>query len=775
MRQRRPLALVALWLILSSLAALFPALPQLPDLPPAESAGLRLFDLQAEPALIVFQRDGGLTATDRSFVATVAADLTAQALPATDQATHILALDAQPATIPNLRSKLTNAPAGLTSYVTGAAALLFDSAASWQNVRWLSLLLAPLLIGFITLFSRFGPRRVLVIILTTFSAGAVSSTLAALIATAPAVAATTVLSASLAGAWAVRVLVPRRVINRPTPGGLIVAETLARTASIPSTPLRVTPLQRALIGAGEVTLLQTLLIAVGLIGLVFDVRSGLALFIGLIVTTAVALSETPALIALLTKPRRLQIVEGLRPGKWPRLAAALIVCGGLLLVTPVMRPGDATAAHSEAGAGYRAIQPNDSLPIQLLIQTRGAQTTALNQLLDQLKTRSAIAAIRTAPAQPPITAPGVTLDLSAVNAQAAALSDKLTAQSAALTQLSQSLPSGSQSITITPTNISAITDLSGTVAALVSISQRLGDASADFARVPSEFPELAPRMSDIPSLRSLPVTLDGLSAELTQLADRLQGSPTQALAKPITIDQPNTLGELQVQLNQLAIEFEALTAEAKDLQVALNNLKVVPPASVATADSAYSVASTLTRVELVPRSDPYDAAALTEAVAVQTLAREALPTAAVDVAGASVNAQARRAAVQSNLLPGLFIALGLLLFVGWGLLGEFKTAVLAALGGALSAAAGVAVAGALFNQIDVNTIVIAATALMIITGARLATDQPSTLEEIVLALPPLTLLLTDLPALMALGVMLTAGLLAGHFLIEPALGSQGQA
>ena len=190
MRQRRPLALVALWLIFSSLAALFPALPQLPDLPPAESAGLRLFDLLAEPALIVFQRDGGLTATDRSFVATVAADLTAQVLPATDQATHILALDAQPATIPNLRSKLTNAPAGLTSYVTGAAALLFDSAASWQNVRWLSLLLAPLLIGFITLFSRFGPRRVLVIILTTFSAGAVSSALAALIASAPAVAAT---------------------------------------------------------------------------------------------------------------------------------------------------------------------------------------------------------------------------------------------------------------------------------------------------------------------------------------------------------------------------------------------------------------------------------------------------------------------------------------------------------------------------------------------------------------------------------------------------------
>ena len=86
-----------------------------------------------------------------------------------------------------------------------------------------------------------------------------------------------------------------------------------------------------------------------------------------------------------------------------------------------------------------------------------------------------------------------------------------------------------------------------------------------------------------------------------------------------------------------------------------------------------------------------------------------------------------------------------------------------------------AVAGVLINQIDVNTLAMAAVALIVITGARLATDQPSTLEEIVLALPPLTLLLTGLPALMALGVMLTAGLLAGHFLIEPALGSQGQA
>jgi len=775
MRQRRPLALVALWLIFSTLAALFPALPQLPDLPPSDPTGLRLFGLHAEPALIVFKRDGGLTATDRSFVATVATDLTAQVVSAPDQATHVLALEAQPSVVPNLRNKLGSAPIGLTSYVTGAAALLYDSTISWQNTRWLSLLLAPLLIGFITLFSRFGPRRVLVVIITTFSAGAVSSALAALVATPPAVAATAVLSASLAGAWAVRVLVPRRVINRPTRGGPIVAETTtARTDSIPSAPIRVTPLQRALIGAGEVTVLQTLLIAAGLIGLVFDVRSGLALFIGLIVTAAVSLSETPALIALLTKPRRLQIVEGLRPGKWPRLAIAVIMCGGLLLVAPVMRPGDATSAQSESGTGYRAIQPNDSLPIQLLIQTRGDQTATLNPLLDQLKARSAIAAIRTGTAQTPTAAPASTLDLSALSAQATALSDKLTTQSATLTQLAKSLPSGSQTIVVTPTTVSSTRDLSGTAAALLSISQRLSDASADFARVPSEFPELAPRMSDIPALRNLPVTLDALVTELTQLADRLKSGPTENPVTPITIDQPNTLGEVRTQLDQLATALKSLTADAQQLQAAVNNIKANPQPSAVAPDSAYSLAGTLTRIELVPRNDPYDAAALNEAVAVQTLAHEALPTATIEVAGASVNANARRiAAMQANLVPGIFIAIGLLLFVGWGLLGEFKTALLAAIGGALSAAVGVAVAGVLFNQIDVNTIAIAAVALIVITGARLASDQPSTLEEIVLALPPLTLLLTGLPALMALGVMLTAGLLAGHFLIEPALGSQG--
>jgi hypothetical protein len=534
-------------------------------------------------------------------------------------------------------------------------------------------------------------------------------------------------------------------------------------------------LQRALIGAGEVTVLQTLLIAAGLVGLVFDARSGLALFIGLIVTAAVSLSETPALIALLTKPRRLQIVEGLRPGKWPRLAIAIVACGGLLLVAPVMRPGDVTAAQSESGAGYRAIQPNDSLPIQLLIQTRGDQS-ALIPLIDQLKTRSAIAAIRTGAAQTPTAAPVSTLDLSALSAQAAALSDKLAAQSTALTQLAQALPTGNQTITVTPTVVSSTGTLSETAAALASISQRLSDASADFARVPSEFPELAPRMSDIPALRSLPVTLDALTAELTQLADRLQTTPTQNPAAPITIDQPNTLGEARTQLAQLAADLHSLTADAQQLQAALNEVKVDPPSTAAAPDSAYSLANTLTRIELVPRSDPYDAATLTEAVTVEALAREALPSAAIGVAGASVNANARRiTAVQANLVPGILIAIGLLLFVGWGLLGEFKTALLAAVGGALSAAVGVAVAGVLFNQIDVNTIAIAAVALIVITGARLATDQPSTLEELVLALPPLTLLLTGLPALMALGVMLTAGLLAGHFLIEPALGSQGQA
>ena len=73
-------------------------------------------------------------------------------------------------------------------------------------------------------------------------------------------------------------------------------------------------------------------------------------------------------------------------------------------------------------------------------------------------------------------------------------------------------------------------------------------------------------------------------------------------------------------------------------------------------------------------------------------------------------------------------------------------------------------------QIDANVIALVSVALVAIVGGRMAAGPAPNVEALALALPPLSLALTGVPALAAIGLALSAGLLAAHFLIAPAMG-----
>jgi len=215
-RYRRPLALVVLWLLLTLLALLYAPRPPASAFP-SETAGndlRRAFGLSPEPTLIVFHHPGGLTLADQAYASHKAVEYGAQVHGSDGGETYALSLADDAAPVPDLRAKLKDAPDGLESYVTGAAAFAYDSATSWMRARLYVLACLTAIIWVIALFAKLGPRRALVVCASAGSAGAVASGLAAFVAPPAPVALSTVVSAALAGAWAVRLLTPRHQVIR---------------------------------------------------------------------------------------------------------------------------------------------------------------------------------------------------------------------------------------------------------------------------------------------------------------------------------------------------------------------------------------------------------------------------------------------------------------------------------------------------------------------------------------------------------------------------------
>jgi hypothetical protein len=74
-----------------------------------------------------------------------------------------------------------------------------------------------------------------------------------------------------------------------------------------------------------------------------------------------------------------------------------------------------------------------------------------------------------------------------------------------------------------------------------------------------------------------------------------------------------------------------------------------------------------------------------------------------------------------------------------------------------------------FREVDAGILVLAAFALVAWSAGRLIVGRAPALEDLLLALPPLSLLLSGAPALMALGLASSAGLLVNAFLVIPTL------
>jgi len=142
----------------------------------------------------------------------------------------------------------------------------------------------------------------------------------------------------------------------------------------------------------------------------------------------------------------------------------------------------------------------------------------------------------------------------------------------------------------------------------------------------------------------------------------------------------------------------------------------------------------------------------------------------VALTGAPVAAEARRAhALQDLLIPGVVVAVLSMALLAWGALSRMSLALLAPLGAVLSVAVGVGTAALVFQNLDASAMALVSIVLLALVGARLATGKGSAVEELVLALPPLTLALTGVTALTVMGVVLSVGLLAGRFIVGPTL------
>jgi len=824
-RRRRPLALIALWLPLTLLAILYSPRPPAPTWPqgPAESSLRRAFDLPAEPTLLVFHRPGGLTPADRAYVdgsgrALQAAEGIVQIYGCDAGETCVISLATGVADVPNLRATIQekDAPDALEVYVTGAAAFAYDATVFWRRARYFILVGATVTAGLVALFGKLGPRRAIVVGVSAGSAGAVASVLAALVAPPSPVALSTVVSAGLAGAWAVRLLTPRRFASPPAPTARLSSPKSARpphdtsprsSPSAPPMPRRkITPLQRAIIQAGEGTLLQALIIAAGLTGFLFDYQAGLALLLGLVAAVAVSLSETPALIALLTRPRRPRIIRSKARRKWLRAALALIPAVSLLWLTPTTHPANTVSHKLEAATGYKLLTAAGEvgeeeleigrlLPLHLLLQLPGvarseAGLAALRNLGADLSARPAIATVEGPAALqlPPATDEGrlnpaeQTALLARLGQMAAELEVRLGTQASALSLVATDLESLdlTASDTLTTSLAEALSEASGRLA---GVSKELADAGDGLIRVPTEFPELAPRMSDVPALQALPTTLDAAIADLDEITTDLRRAAAQDT--PSANPQGDLLAAVQADLDHSLAVLEILATDAARLRAELAATEAMW-AGAALGDAApsapnpYLVSHDLIRLTLIPAGDPYGAAALDEAqVLVQAaesgLAGSPLADSELALTGAPAAAATRRSqAIQSLLAPGVAVAALAVALFAWGTSSQAGPALRLAAGATLSVVAGMGAASVVLWQMDANAIALVGVALLALVGGRMTAGPVPTVETLALTLPSLSLALASVAALTAIGLALSMGLLAAHFLIAPALGYQPQ-
>lgn len=810
-RRRRPLALIVLWLALVLVAILYPPRLPAPVWPQGsgESNLRRAFDLPPEPTLLVFHRTGGLTSADRTYVGRVAAGDGRQLHCRDSSETCVISLAASVAEVPDLRATVQDAPNDLEIYVTGVAAFAYDAAVSWKHARSSVLISAIVIAGLVALFGKLGLRRVLVVGASAGSAGVLTSTLAALVAPPSPVALSTVVSAGLAGAWAVRLLTPRRFVRPAIP---TVPPPVSPPAPPPAPPprpspspppmRRITPLQRAIIQAGEGALLQALIIAAGLAGFLFDVRAGAALLLGLVVSVAISLGGTPALIALLAKPRRPRIIKIETRRKWLRLALALAPIVSLLWMTPGAHPADTVTRKMEAATGYRALATTGEdggdaptlgrlLPFHLLLEVPGAARSeaglaTLRNLVEDLSNRPALASVEGAAALQlsPATDEGQLnpVEQAALLAQlgqmAAELEVRLGTQAGDLSLVAADL----QSLDLTTSDTlsaSIVMVLDEASERLVGVSEALAEAGTGLTRVPTEFPELAPRMNDVPALEALPTTIDFAIADLNDISADLQQVAAQHT--PNANPQDNQLTAIQAGLRNSMAILETLAADAADMRAELAATEAMWAGAALgdltpSAPNPYLVSHDLIRLALIPAGDPYATNALDEAQALvqateSGLAGSPLADSEVVVTGAPAIAAARRVRVlQGLLVPGVIVAALAVALFAWGTLSQAGPALRLAVGAALSIVAGVGTASVVLWQMDANVIALVSVALVAIVGGRMAAGPAPNVEALALALPPLSLALTGVPALAAIGLALSAGLLAAHFLIAPAMG-----
>ena len=806
-RHWRPLIVTLIWLAVCILAVWFSPRPQVPPWPetPAAETLLRAVGLSPEPALLVFHRPGGLLPNDLAYVeglaqGPLAAYGAVQRYGEPSGESLVLAVTAQPGDIPQLRALLPGDSADLEASVTGTAAWADEAVSSWERSRPWILAVLFALVALVALLGRLGLVRALVIAASAGACGLLTSTLAALFVAPLPLALATVASAGLAAAGAVRLLLGMPLFLRTPYLRPPVADS-APSAEEPAAPVREpSALTRGLILSGETTLLQTVVIMAGLVGFVIDYRAGAALLVGVAVATAASLSLTPALVALLTRPRRTLPAPGKVLRLWARIGLLILPLAGLYFLVPAVRPQDLAARQSEAVAGYEllaaagaagdsAVTPARLLPIHLLIQSSAADleeggAAVLQGLVSDLRSRPGLAAVEGQVALPPSPAaevpPQLTAALAQIEGQISALQAALSAQDGELSAAAAGLHGLELSVGVGP--IATALDQAG--AGLNSVKDSLAGANEDYARIPLEFPEISSRIDHVPTLRRMPETLETAVVKLDDVAIQLRQTITLTRALSTSLAGANgqeVVTGVQAQLTGVQGELQSLVSDTAALRTALEDAAALLDSSWAAQETAVSqgegdpVAYNLVHLTLVPADGPLAPAALAEAQSLESLvarrlAGGPLADSVVTWGGAPFTAAGQRAQLVPGLLvEGLALAVVALVLAAWGATSRLGVALLLTVGAVVSAAAGVGVAAAVFREIDGGVLVLAAVALVALSAGRLVIGRAPAVEDLVLSLAPLSLLLSAAPALMALGVAVSAGLLVNCFLIVPTL------
>lgn len=805
-RQWRPLIVTIVWLLICALAIWFSPRCQVPTWPdaPAASGLLRALGLSPDPALLVFHRSGGLAPDDQAYVeellkGPLAARESARRYGASSAEPLVLAVAAQPEDVPQLRAMLQGHPDGLTARVTGMPAFAYDAVSAWERSRPLVLAVVVGLTALVALLGRLGLVRALVVAASAGAAGLVTSTLAALFAAPAPLALATVLSASLAAAGAARLLLGLPLSMRtsyPRPP----AADLAPAPEAPAAPAReIGPLERMLIVSGEMALQEAFVVIAGLVGFVVDYRAGAALLVGVAVAAVANLSVTPALVALFTRPRRTLPPLGRTLRLWARIGLVLLPIAGLCLLAPTVRPQDLAARGSDAVAGHEllsaagtsggsAVAPGRLMPIHLLIHIPGdsldaAQVTAVQGLLADLRTRRALAAVEGEVALPPPLPDGqlpaqLAAALARLEETSAAMQTALSAQGEVLSAAAADLQGLDLAVNLGPIE----TTLSEAGAGLESVRASLSETNGSYARIPIEFPEIASRIDHVPTLRRMPATLETAIAGLDDVTVRLRQAVT--LTQSLASDLAGTSGDelaarVQSQLADVRVVLEELVSDTVVLRGTLDDIETLLAEAAAAApptlQGEYQTPANLLRIVLVPAAGPFAPATLGEVRALQPLVEQRLaggPLAdsVITWGGVPVTAAALQAQwLPGLLLQGLFLTVVALVLAAWVATSRLGTALLLTAGAVISAAAGIGVAAAVFREVDSEVLLLAAIALVALSAGRLIIGRAPALEDLLLALPPLGLLLSGAPALMALGLALSAGLLASCFLVVPTL------